>query len=96
MFCFIDRNMGPGQFSDLGMFLQSLMLLLREAGLDSCAQEVWSMFAPTIYRVLGTPPERMLFCGMAIGRANPAAAVNTLVSDRAPLADFASFEGFSS
>jgi nitroreductase len=96
MFCFIDRNMGPGQFSDLGMFLQSLMLLLREAGLDSCAQEVWSMFAPTIYRVLGTPPERMLFCGMAIGRANPTAAVNTLVSDRAPLADFASFEGFSS
>jgi nitroreductase len=94
LFCFIDRNMGLGQFSDLGMFLQSIMLLLREAGLDSCSQEVWSLFAPTIYRVLGTPAERMLFCGMAIGRANPAAPVNTLVSDRAILEDFAKFEGF--
>jgi hypothetical protein len=38
----------------------------------------------------------MLFCGVAIGKRNPAAPVNTLVSDRAPLADFAKFEGFSS
>jgi nitroreductase len=96
LFCFVDRNMGLAQFSDLGMFLQSLMLVLREEGLDSCAQEAWSMFAPTIYAALNTPPEQMLFCGVAIGKRNPAAPVNTLVSDRAPLADFAKFEGFSS
>jgi hypothetical protein len=36
----------------------------------------------------------MVFCGMAIGRRNPAAAVNTLVSDRAALDAFAEFEGF--
>jgi len=95
LFCFVDRNMGVAQFSDLGMFLQSLMLLLREEGLDSCAQEAWSMFAPTVYKVLGTPPERMLFTGMAIGKRNPDAPVNRLVSDRAPLEDFATFEGFA-
>jgi nitroreductase len=95
LFCFVDRNMGVAQFSDLGMFLQSLMLLLREEGLDSCPQEAWSMFSPTVYRVLGTPPERMLFTGMAIGKRNPDAPVNRLVSDRAPLEDFAIFEGFS-
>jgi cytidylate kinase len=96
LLCFVDRQMGAAQFSDLGMFLQSLMLLLREEGLDSCAQEAWSMFAPTIYAALGTPPEHMLFCGVAIGRRNPDAPVNTLVSDRAPLDDFAKFEGFTS
>jgi nitroreductase len=94
MFCFVDRMMGAAQFSDLGMFLQSVMLLLREAGLDSCPQEAWSMFAPAIYRLLGTPAHHMLFCGMAIGRRNPAAPVNRLVSDRAGLNEFASFEGF--
>jgi cytidylate kinase len=96
LFCFVDRQMGAAQFSDLGMFLQSLFLLLREEGLDSCAQEAWSMFAPTIYAALGTPPEKMLFCGVAIGKRNPAAPVNNLVSDRAPLEDFVNFKGFTS
>jgi hypothetical protein len=48
-----------------------------------------------VYKVLGTPPERMLFTGMAIGKRNPDAPVNRLVSDRAPLEDFATFEGFA-
>mgnify|MGYP000016358220 CR=1 FL=1 len=42
LFCFIDRKMGPPQWSDLGMFLQTFMLLAQEAGLDTCAQEWWS------------------------------------------------------
>jgi len=95
LFCFIDRQMGAAQFSDVGMFLQSVMLLLREEGFDSCAQEAWSLFAPRIYAALGTPPDKMLFCGMAIGKRNPGAAVNGLVSERAPLEDFATFQGFS-
>ena len=33
------KYMGPPQWSDIGMWLQTVMLLLREAGLDSCAQE---------------------------------------------------------
>jgi nitroreductase len=94
LFCFVERGMGPPQWSDLGMFLQSLMLLLREAGYDSCAQECWSMLAPTLYKHLKTPEHLMLFCGMAIGKRDPAAAVNLLVSDRAAVDEFASFEGF--
>jgi len=94
LFCFIDRNMGVAQFSDLGMFLQSVMLLLREEGYDSCPQEAWSMFAPTVYAALNTPAERMLFCGVAIGKRDPEAAVNRLVSERADLNEFAQFQGF--
>ena len=40
-FCFVDRQMGPPQWSDLGMFLQTFMLLAKESGLDTCAQEAW-------------------------------------------------------
>jgi nitroreductase len=94
LFCFVDRQMGPPQFSDLGMFLQSVMLLLREAGYDSCAQEFWAMFAASVYAELKIPENLMLFCGMAIGRRNPEAAVNRLVSDRAGVDEFAVFEGF--
>ncbi len=69
------------------------MLLLREAGLDSCPQECWAMYPETMRRFLGTPPERMLFTGMAIGYADPDAAANRLVAQRAPVEEFAQFIG---
>jgi nitroreductase len=75
------------------MFLHSVMLLLRESGLDSCPQECWSVYPQTVGAFLGLPPERMLFCGMSIGRANPAHPVNALRSKRAPLEAFARFHG---
>ena len=93
IFTTVARTMGPPQWSDLGMFLQSVMLLLREEGLDSCAQECWAIYPETIRGFLGTPPERMLFCGMAVGFRDEAAAVNGLVTARAPLEEFASFRG---
>jgi nitroreductase len=39
LFCYIDRRMGPPQWSDLGMYLQTVMLLFQEEGVDTCAQE---------------------------------------------------------
>jgi nitroreductase len=93
LFCSIDRRMGPPQWSDLGMLLQSVMLLLREEGLDSCPQECWSVYPQTIGRFIGLPAERMLFCGMSIGHANPEHPVNRLVSQRADLSQFATFHG---
>ena len=93
LFCSMDRGMGPPQWSDLGMYLQSVMLLLRAEGLDSCPQEAWSVYPKTVGEFLGLPPDRMLFCGMAIGYRNPDHPVNQLVADRAPLDEFARFQG---
>lgn len=93
LFCSVDRQMGAAQWSDLGMYLQTLMLLLREQGLDSCPQEAWSVYHQTVRESINLPQELMLFCGMAIGYADPDAAVNGLVSERVPLDTFASFQG---
>jgi nitroreductase len=93
LFCSIDRRMGPPQWSDLGMYLQSVMLLLREEGLDSCPQECWSVYPRTVGNFIGLPPERMLFCGMAIGHANIQHPVNNFVPARAELSQFARFHG---
>lgn len=93
LFCSVDRRMGPPQWSDLGMYLQSVMLLLREEGLDSCPQECWSLYPGTVAEFIGMPNERMLFCGMSIGHRNPDSAVNQLVADRAPLEEFVRFHG---
>ncbi len=88
LFCFIDREMGSPQWSDLGMYLATLMLLLREAGLDSCAQECWSRYHRTVQTFLNAPQEWMLFCGMAIGYKDPDAVINRMMADRAPLDQF--------
>lgn len=91
IFCFVDRIMGPPQWSDLGMFLQSFMLLAKELGLDTCAQEAWASKPDSVTSFVNAPEELMLFCGMAIGHANPDAPVNSLITDREPIENWATF-----
>ena len=91
IFCYVDRQMGPPQWSDLGMFLQSFMLLATEAGLATCPQEAWAARPDTVAAFLEPPEELMMFCAVAIGHADPDAPVNQLVSDRTPVDEFATF-----
>jgi len=87
----IDRSMQEGQWADLGMFMQSIMLLAREHGLDTCPQEAWAVWYRTIGELFEIPGEHMLFCGMALGYRDPDAPVNQLRAERAPLAEFVRF-----
>ncbi len=91
LFCYIDRRMGPPQWSDCGMFLQTFMLLAVERGLGTCAQEYWSVRHRAISSFVGAPENEMLFCGMAIGYPDGSAPINTLVSERMPLDQWATF-----
>ncbi len=91
LFCFIDRKMGPPQWSDLGMLLQTFMLLAQERGLDTCAQEYWSVRHSAVREFVGADEDELLFCGMAIGQADWDHPINTLESERMPLDDWASF-----
>ena len=90
-FCFVDRQMGPPQWSDLGMFLQTFMLLAKEAGLDTCAQEAWSMKHDSVSTFVKADDTDILFCGMAIGYKDDTALVNSLESKRRPLKEWAKF-----
>ncbi|MCC2981632.1 nitroreductase [Sphingomonas sp. IC4-52] len=83
-FVTVDRRMGPPQWADLGMYLQNLMLLAVEKGLATCPQECWAVYPNTVEGFLGTPPERMLFCGVAIGYEDPEEPANRTRAPRAP------------
>jgi len=91
-FC-LDRRMGPPQWSDVGMYMQSVMLLAREHGLHTCAQEAWSVWHGTVREFVDMPPELMLFSGMALGYRDESAPINTLRTDRVPLEAFATLRG---
>ena len=89
----IDRQMQQGQWADLGMFMQSIMLLAREEGLHTCPQEAWAIWHKTVGEYLSIPADLMLFCGMGIGFIDEAHPINRLRTDRAPLDEFATFVG---
>jgi len=91
LFCYVDKQMGRPQWSDLGMFLATFMLLAKEAGLDTCAQEAWSIKNKCVSEFVSAPSNEMLFCGMAIGYADKSAPINSLESSRSPLKDWAAF-----
>jgi nitroreductase len=91
MFCFIDKQMGLPQWSDLGMFLQTFMLLAVDNNLDTCAQESWSLKQNCVKTYLGISDDSILFCGMAIGHANMDDKVNELNTPRRPIDEWATF-----
>lgn len=91
IFCFVDEQMGPPQWSDLGMFLQTFMLLAQEAGIDTCAQEAWAMKNNCVSEFVGANSEEILFCGLAIGYKDHDAVINKLSSERRPIDQWAKF-----
>ncbi len=82
LFTYTRKYMGPPQWSDMGMWLQTVMLLLREEGLDSCAQEIWAMYGTHMRELLHIDDDHIFFCGMAIGYRDPDAAVNNFTVPR--------------
>jgi nitroreductase len=80
--------MGAPQWADLGIWLQTIMLLLRECGLDSCTQEAWSVFHTSVRSLVPIPEDHILVAGMAIGYADADHRANKLVSDRAELSEY--------
>jgi len=94
LFFSVHRDCGPPQWSDIGMYIQTLMLLAVERGLDTCAQEFWSVYGKLIHGFLELPQDHMLFCGLALGWRDEDAAVNSWSSRRAPFDEWATMRGF--
>lgn len=95
LFFTLDRQMDSCQWSDVGMYMQSLMLLARENGLDTCPQEIWAILPKTVGEVLQLPEHEILFCGMALGYADLEHASAKLQTERTDLDEYASLRGFA-
>ena len=91
LFFTIDRVMQQGSWLDYGMFLQNLMVAARARGLHTCPQAAFTQFHRVIAEELQLNDEQMLVCGMSLGFADPAAVENSLVTERAPVAEFTRF-----
>lgn len=91
LFFTIDRVMQQGSWLDYGMFLQNVMIAARARGLHTCPQAAFTQFHRLIAEELQLDEAQMLVCGMSLGFADPAAVENSLVTERAPVAEFTRF-----
>ena len=94
LFFSLDRKLGPPQWADVGMYMQTVMLLAVERGLDTCAQEFWARLPKTVGDFIGLPVDHMLFSGMALGYRDAAAPINTWRTRRDPFEVWAEMRGF--
>lgn len=94
LFFVIDRGMGHGQWAHLGMFMMAVMLAAEAHGLATCPQEAWAKVRQTLHGHLGLAEEEILYCGMALGYADPAHPSAAMVRERAELDEIADLRGF--
>jgi nitroreductase len=92
-FC-LDRKLGPPQWADLGMYMQNVMLLAVERGLDTCPQEYWARYPKTVAGFLGLPDDHMLFAGMALGYRDADHPINRLQAARDGFEVWGELRGF--
>ncbi|MCG8672750.1 MAG: nitroreductase [Pseudomonadales bacterium] len=67
IFFFIHPGMTHTALIDLGIFMQSLMLIATDKGLGTCAQGALGMWKSPIKKHFSLPKEYKLVCGMALG-----------------------------
>lgn len=86
-----NKKLDMPQHMDIGIYIQSLMLLAREVGLHTAPQGWWRNWHSVCHQHLDIADEDEVLVGMAIGYGNPDAPVNNLYADRAPMGEAVKF-----
>ena len=86
-----DKRLDMPQHMDIGIFIQSLMLLAREAGLHTAPQGWWRNWTSVCHKYLDIAETDEVLVGMSLGYGDPSANVNTLYADRASLDEVTTF-----
>lgn len=91
LFFTIDKAMGDGSKMDAAMMIQNVMVAAKARGLDTCPQAAWNHFHSIVLNILNAPENEELICGVALGYADPNEIVNTFITPRESVENFAVF-----
>ena len=83
----LPKDSERGNFLDMGLFMQNVMLGLVAEGLGSCPQFSICSYSDTIRTHLNLGRDRIIVCGMAIGYPDES-KVNAFIPDRLRLNEF--------
>lgn len=91
IFFTVNKAMGIGSKMDIAMMIQNVMVAAKARGLDTCPQAAWNHFHPLVLDILGAADDEELVCAIALGHADPEHIVNTFITPREPVENFAVF-----
>lgn len=89
-----EERMGPVQWMDLGIYLQSFMLRATEEGLATCAQGFWRRYDAVVKQHVEVPEGYLVTFGIALGYEDKTAPINTMRATRAEFAEWGQIKGF--
>ncbi|MEC7546856.1 MAG: nitroreductase family protein [Pseudomonadota bacterium] len=81
----MERYLGIMGAVDMGIYAQTVSLLLKEQGIDSCMQGALGQFPAPVREILEIPDELGILFGMSFGYALPDAPVNQCRTEREQL-----------
>lgn len=74
---------------DVGIYLQSVMLLMQDAGIACCPQGALAFYPDPIMEVAQIPEGNGILFGLSFGYADPDAQINTATTTRSSFDEFA-------
>jgi nitroreductase len=84
-FVCMHRDLGPADAVGVGMYLQTLVLVLTARGVGTCVQVALSGYPEIVHKMLGIPAELSILCGISIGYPDPDFPANRLRMGRDPV-----------
>lgn len=91
MFVFMDKSLEAGSYMDVGMFIQSVLLMATEKGLGSCPQAALASYPDVVREAVGMSSDKFLLCGIGLGYEDKAHKVNSYRTSRLELDGFSTF-----
>lgn len=90
----MDRSLSDSQMIDIGIFIQTVMLLAQERGLATCPQASWQMWSETIRSHLHIDDKEMVMVGIALGLADKEEPAAHVPQPRLPVDQYTTLLGF--
>lgn len=87
----MDLKFGLMPAVDIGIYAQTLALLMAERGIASCMQGSLGSFSAPVRRAFEVPADLGILFGMSFGYPDADAPVNSARTERAPLAETVRF-----
>jgi nitroreductase len=80
-----SRELQIASWIDCGCFINSISLISRSFGLDSCIQAAWCHYHDVLRELLGIPDDDVVVSGLSLGYMDSEAPANQLFTERKPL-----------
>lgn len=91
LFFTVNKVMGIGSKMDIAMMIQNVMIAAKARGLDTCPQAAFNHFHPVVLETIGAGDDEEPVCTVALGYADESDIVNTFITPRVPVDEFAVF-----